>query len=535
MTISNIELLLLNVFEWITLASLKSIPLILILLTLHHLFRKFISAAVRHFLWLTLSISLIIPFGWKVNLAALHTPAIAIKLSDPIANNSHSSILLSKNTTSVLNTANNDFASTIDANTLSGNILNIELYRLLALGWLAGVIILLALTLREVKRYHYIKNQSKPLSLTMATLFSECQVRMQLNKSITLLCSDKIHSPIAVGWIKPSIIIPTPLTHTLNNEQALYIFLHELGHIKRHDILFNWLVSLINIIHWFNPLVWLASHHIRTSMEVACDALVLTQLPKSQRTDYGATLIELSEMLAKQPRSITTVGILENHKELLERLTMIKKFTPIDIKKKILSSMVLLCIAVISFAQPTTTTSATDDIISTENYSASADPHSMTLQVFIEQAERLLKTDIYVGQQYAGHLIRIKTELTSLSHSKLLSQLKVNGFTAIKSADHIEIVRLDDVRYAAVPVVEKGKTYFNDEYVTEYVPLEKTCSMSLLPAIRPMVPQWSHIAMYTGSLLITDSYGNIQRIKATIRALEKDLECVDAPQSTNKK
>lgn len=211
---------------------------------------------------------------------------------------------------------------------------------------------------------------------------------------------------------------------------------------------------------------------------------------------------------------------------------MIKNLTPMNAKKQALFGGILLCTAIISFAQPATTTStAVTQTTPAENISSTTDPHLMTLQVFIEQAERLLKTDLFVGQQHAGQTIRIKTDLASLSYSKLLSQLKVNNFTAIKSADHIEIIRLDEIRYAAVPVVEKGKTYFNDEYVTEYVPLEKSCSSGLLPALRPMIPQWSHVSITLGSLLITDSYGNIQRIKATIRAFENGKECIETSSS----
>jgi len=55
-----------------------------------------------------------------------------------------------------------------------------------------------------------------------------------------------------------------------------YVFLHELGHLKRGDILVNWLMALPLVLHWFNPLVWYAIQRIRVDGESACDALALS-------------------------------------------------------------------------------------------------------------------------------------------------------------------------------------------------------------------------------------------------------------------
>ncbi|MBS5910090.1 MAG: hypothetical protein KID09_05430 [Paenibacillus macerans] len=37
-----------------------------------------------------------------------------------------------------------------------------------------------------------------------------------------------------------------------------YIFLHELVHHKRKDIAVNWAMTVLLIMHWFNPVLWYA-------------------------------------------------------------------------------------------------------------------------------------------------------------------------------------------------------------------------------------------------------------------------------------
>jgi len=51
--------------------------------------------------------------------------------------------------------------------------------------------------------------------------------------------------------------------------------LHELAHLKRHDIALNWLIAGAQALHWFNPLVWMAARQMLVERERACDDLVL--------------------------------------------------------------------------------------------------------------------------------------------------------------------------------------------------------------------------------------------------------------------
>ena len=68
-----------------------------------------------------------------------------------------------------------------------------------------------------------------------------------------------------------------------------------MSHIKRRDILTGWLMTALQILHWFNPLVWLAFHRMRVDRELACDALALSYASAEESQPYGRTIIKLLE------------------------------------------------------------------------------------------------------------------------------------------------------------------------------------------------------------------------------------------------
>jgi len=53
--------------------------------------------------------------------------------------------------------------------------------------------------------------------------------------------------------------------------------LHELAHLKRWDLPLGCLVSLLQVLHWFNPILWYGFRRMRADREQACDAMALNR------------------------------------------------------------------------------------------------------------------------------------------------------------------------------------------------------------------------------------------------------------------
>ena len=115
---------------------------------------------------------------------------------------------------------------------------------------------------------------------------------LKIRTKVRLLISESIKGPALYGFFKPVIVVPTGMFFNLSNEQVESILMHELIHVKRFDFLVNLLQTLVEILFFFNPFVWLLSQQIRTEREKYCDDLVIKS--GSSPAVYAKALLNLS-------------------------------------------------------------------------------------------------------------------------------------------------------------------------------------------------------------------------------------------------
>jgi beta-lactamase regulating signal transducer with metallopeptidase domain len=157
-------------------------------------------------------------------------------------------------------------------------------------------------------------------------LLEDCKALMGIEEGITIIEIEAVQSPTLFGFVRPRLLFPTGLASSLTHGELRHVFLHELAHIKRRDILVGWLTLALQAVHWFNPLVWLAFYRLRVDRELACDALALSFAGAGEKESYGLTIIKLLEGFGQSGWAPGAAGILENKRQMKERITMIAKF-----------------------------------------------------------------------------------------------------------------------------------------------------------------------------------------------------------------
>ena len=100
----------------------------------------------------------------------------------------------------------------------------------------------------------------------------------------------RLEVPLVMGYLRPRIYLPA----FLREEERGYILLHERIHLRRRDYLIKPAAFVVTLIHWFNPLVWLAYHLLSEDMERACDEAVLRRMGGGIRKEYSMSLLTLS-------------------------------------------------------------------------------------------------------------------------------------------------------------------------------------------------------------------------------------------------
>ncbi len=100
------------------------------------------------------------------------------------------------------------------------------------------------------------------------------QQQLNVRRPVTLLLHQDKTIPVVFGVLKPRLLLPQS-ARDWKTEQLKSVFLHELAHVKRRDMLIQLLTQIACALHWFNPLAWLAAWRIGVERERACDDLVL--------------------------------------------------------------------------------------------------------------------------------------------------------------------------------------------------------------------------------------------------------------------
>ena len=165
-------------------------------------------------------------------------------------------------------------------------------------GWLAGVCFMGARLVWTNGRFRSRIAGYQPVAEASVTrLFNECRANFKITRPVWLIESEEMESPAVYGLWRKWLLLPDGVFERFSTEELRCIFLHELAHIKRGDLGVNWLVSLLQVLHWFNPVLWLAWARMRADREMATDALALAHVRQSDHASYGETILKVLEGL----------------------------------------------------------------------------------------------------------------------------------------------------------------------------------------------------------------------------------------------
>jgi len=163
----------------------------------------------------------------------------------------------------------------------------------------------------------------------------------RLMRPIAIMQTDRILTPVAVGLIRPRIILPKCVD--ISDTQLLsHILIHEYYHIRRLDALWKILLVCAVCIHWFNPLVWVMFVLASRDLELTCDELVIRHFgtETETKTAYAYSIIGMAERRNKFA-SLLYNGFSKNAAE--ERIKSIMKMR----RKSIMSLSVAIILVTV--------------------------------------------------------------------------------------------------------------------------------------------------------------------------------------------
>ncbi|WCR26462.1 M48 family metalloprotease [Paenibacillus thiaminolyticus] len=350
---------LLSFFGWVIRGSLMAGILVVLVLSLQFLLRKRLEARWKYWLWLPVAIRLLLPWAPESSLSLYNVLPVdvlapGIQQQTPNASawhqwwkgsggNNEETAQIEHSYTPEKSSQIRGDSEVSDPSHKSGTVRDISIWwsgfkqmgftNLLMLVWLAGVLFLAAKTAYDQLRLQQALRAGRCIATPLlSAVFSETKQLMGVKREVRFVASERIPGPAVVGFHKPAIVVSPSLLVTLRDHQLRCILAHEFAHIQRRDVAVNWTMHILLILHWFNPLLWLAVHKTRQDQEMACDACVLNRMssqPNLQHINtYGQTIIHVLEHfhLSGKRHQPGLAGLSATHKQMKKRLLMIKRF-----------------------------------------------------------------------------------------------------------------------------------------------------------------------------------------------------------------
>jgi beta-lactamase regulating signal transducer with metallopeptidase domain/5-hydroxyisourate hydrolase-like protein (transthyretin family) len=221
-------------------------------------------------------------------------------------------------------------------------------YACLVLVWLAGVLLLVGrrswLAIQLVKQRRYWQQVSDTRVLRV---FEECRLELGLVWPVEVLLAPGLASPAIGGFWRPYIVLPAKLVSSFSEEELRLVLLHELLHVRRLDMHSDRLAALLAMVHWFNPIAWLALACLRRERELACDAAVLDRVDSDEARRYGHLILKSAEQLRLRTPLSGAVEMFGPNLSLARRIHMIANHRkPTRTRRALGNLLVLLLIAV---------------------------------------------------------------------------------------------------------------------------------------------------------------------------------------------
>ncbi len=129
------------------------------------------------------------------------------------------------------------------------------------------------------------------------------------------LC-DYIDTPFILGVAHPHIYLPS----AIDPADAAHVLAHERAHLVRRDHWWKPLGFGLLVLHWFNPLLWLAYVLLCRDIELACDERVIQELAGPEKKSYSEALLKCSvprSAIVACPLAFGEVGVKQRIRTIL--------------------------------------------------------------------------------------------------------------------------------------------------------------------------------------------------------------------------
>lgn len=246
-------------------------------------------AGCRKIVWVLIAVCCLLPFRFPIQGYSVAIPDVVIRRGN--AENIPNTAVRKDASADFAQEASDRFQSAANLEVLNGGKRELTVTDVLFAVWVCiGVLLLF-----YYAAGHYIwkkkilrQGQECEDSCIQNILQEEAQL-CELKKVPRLyIFKDSSIGPFTVGILQNTIVLPNDV---LDERDLRFILRHELIHCKHKDILWKLFFLSANLIHWFNPLVWLLRKVAEQDIEIGCDEAVVSGKDRTYREEYSDVIM----------------------------------------------------------------------------------------------------------------------------------------------------------------------------------------------------------------------------------------------------
>ncbi len=133
----------------------------------------------------------------------------------------------------------------------------------------------------------------RPSGGALTALVHELAGASGLDEAPRVVESSVAGAPFVAGLAHPVLVLPRGIQGALGAPELRALILHELAHVRRHDVALNACQRAVEVLLWFHPAVWIVSRALSAEREHCCDDDAV--LACSRPLDLARALVTLEE------------------------------------------------------------------------------------------------------------------------------------------------------------------------------------------------------------------------------------------------
>ena len=191
----------------------------------------------------------------------------------------------------------------------------------LLLAWFVGMWCLGIGLIASYWRTIWIRRELQEIPDDLARRFDGIGRLVGVVVSGRIFCSRRVEEAVAVGFLRPIVLLPLSWTTELPLDVLEAVIAHELAHIRRWDAWVNLLQRLLETVLFYHPAVWWLSNRVRLEREMCCDERALAT--SGGRLSYAIALECVSQRYVTRQLALAASITGEQRMNMLNRIQYI--------------------------------------------------------------------------------------------------------------------------------------------------------------------------------------------------------------------